>query len=214
MNEYLAKLHSLESAPKAHGAKNHIVEAPTKPDKTSSVSFVGDRSIGFSGVEAETRENSAAPDMQNVISWSAEKHPHSHRQNRQNLVAVSFPYAEALDRLERRRPDYIDAERWQQCLIDGQRFLAAWGDKAAALGWTDGDLFGLHEPPAKPKPSYSRSSHYDCTGLLWLLQDRRVVALTAETAAIEGHTGNIVTYRKHRKPALGPLGDSLDDFVG
>jgi hypothetical protein len=98
-------------------------------------------------------------------------------------------------------------------LIDAQRFLAGWGDKALALGWTADELFGLHEPPARPHPSYSRLSRYDATGLLWLLQGRRVVALSADTAAIEYGNGNIVTYRKHRKPALGPLGDSLDDFI-
>jgi hypothetical protein len=37
---------------------------------------------------------------------------------------------------------------------------------------------------------------------LWLLQGRRVVALTAATAAIEGRTGNIVVYRKARKPLI------------
>jgi hypothetical protein len=125
----------------------------------------------------------------------------------------SFPFAEALDAIERRRPEYVEPERWQQCLIDAQRFLAAWGDKALALGWTADELFGLHDPPARPHPSYSRLSRYDCTGLLWLLQGRRVVALSADTAAIECGNGNIVTYRKHRKPALGPLGDSVGDFV-
>jgi hypothetical protein len=128
-------------------------------------------------------------------------------------VAEPFPFAEALDTLDRRRPEYIEPERWQQCLIDAQRFLASWGDKALALGWTADELFGLHEPPARPHPSCSRLSRYDATGLLWLLQGRRVVALSADTAAIECGNGNIVTYRKQRKPALGPLGDSLDDFV-
>jgi hypothetical protein len=65
-------------------------------------------------------------------------------------------------------------------LIDAQRFLAAWGDAAAALGWNPDDLFGLHTPPAKPKPTYSRLSRYDCTGLCWLLQGRRVIAATAK----------------------------------
>jgi hypothetical protein len=47
-----------------------------------------------------------------------------------------------------------------------------------------------------------------------LLQGRPVVALTADTAAIENPaTGSITTYRKHNKPALGPLGDSLEDLV-
>jgi hypothetical protein len=55
-------------------------------------------------------------------------------------------------------------------------------------------------------------SRYDETGLIWLLQGRPVVALTASEAVIRGHSGATVTYRKHNKPALGPLGDSLDDL--
>jgi hypothetical protein len=108
-----------------------------------------------------------------------------------------FPYAEALDQLERRCPDHVPAERWQQCVRDAERFLAEWGDKALALGWTAKELFGLHQPPAKPHQSYSRLSRYDCTGLLWLLQGRRVVALSSDTAAIENSgVASIVTYRK------------------
>ena len=120
-------------------------------------------------------------------------------------------FEQALDQLERRCPDYIEPARWQQCIADASRFLASWDDKALALGWTAQELFGLHESPAKPHPSYGRLSRYDCTGLLWLLQGRHVIALTATTAAILGDTGNVTTYRKLRKPALGPLGDS-DDF--
>lgn len=108
----------------------------------------------------------------------------------------AFPYAEALSEFESRCPDYVEAERWRQCVIDAQRFLAAWGDKALALGWTGAELLGLHEPPTKPHPTYSRLSRYDATGLLWLLQGRRVVALTADTAAIECGSGNVIIYRK------------------
>ena len=50
------------------------------------------------------------------------------------------------------------------------------------------------------------------TGLIWLLRGRPVVALTATEAAIKHQSGNITTYRKLNKPALGPLGDSLDDI--
>jgi hypothetical protein len=41
---------------------------------------------------------------------------------------------------------------------------------------------------------------------------RPVVALTADTAAIENSTGNITVFRKNSRPALGPLGDSLEDL--
>ena len=40
-----------------------------------------------------------------------------------------------------------------------------------------------------------------------------MVALSSDIAAVEGRTGNTITYRKAHKPALGPFGDSLDDFT-
>jgi hypothetical protein len=70
----------------------------------------------------------------------------------------------------------------------------------------------LHKPPDRPHPSYRRLSRYDETGLCWLLQGRPVVALTETTAAIMNPTSNVTVYRKHNKPALGPVGDSLDDL--
>jgi hypothetical protein len=110
-----------------------------------------------------------------------------------------FPYAKALNALERRIPEYIEPDRWQQCLVDAKHFLLTWGDQAEALGWTVEELFGLHTPPANPHPSYSRLTRYDCTGLIWHLQGHRVVALTADTAAIQSRaTRNILIYRKAR----------------
>src|SRR5262245_31057787 len=47
----------------------------------------------------------------------------------------------------------------------------------------------------------------------WLLCGREVVALTEATAAIQSSTGAITIYRRHNKPALGPVGDSLDDLA-
>ena len=64
-------------------------------------------------------------------------------------------------------------------------------------------MFGLHTAPERPAANYSRLSRYDETGLIWLLRGRT-------TAAIQGATA-LLTYRKLNKPALGPLGDSLDD---
>jgi hypothetical protein len=46
----------------------------------------------------------------------------------------------------------------------------------------------------------------------WLLNGSPVVAISSSTAAIKSKAGSITSYRKHNKPALGPLGDSLDDF--
>jgi hypothetical protein len=67
--------------------------------------------------------------------------------------------------------------------------------------------------PAHPHASYNRMSRYDCMGLVWLLNGNPVVALTEITAAIQHKSGSVTIYRKLNKPALGPLGDSLDDFI-
>jgi hypothetical protein len=107
---------------------------------------------------------------------------------------IDSPLAEALAALERRCPTYVEANRWQQAVEDGHRFLRQWGDKAAALGWTAQDLFGLHTPPEQPHPSYQRLNRYDELGLIWLLCGRPVVALTATSAAIQ----NGLIYRKFK----------------
>jgi hypothetical protein len=61
--------------------------------------------------------------------------------------------------------------------------------------------------------TYCRLSRYDCSGLRWLLNGREVVMLTADTATIRNpYTSNMTVYLKRNKPALGPLGDSLDDL--
>jgi hypothetical protein len=115
--------------------------------------------------------------------------------------------------LQLRPPALVPVERWKQCVKDGSRFLAVWGEQAESLGWTSADLFALHAPPAKPHPSYSRLSRYDATGLCWLLLGRPVVALTETTASIRNpRTGTVIVFRKNNRPVLGPLGDSLDNL--
>jgi hypothetical protein len=106
----------------------------------------------------------------------------------------------------------VEPEFWHQTADDARRFLSRWGEEAEALGWTARDLFGLPAVPDEPHPSYRRLSRYDQTGLIWLLRGRTVVALTESTAAVESATGMVTVYRKHNKPALGPLGDTLEDL--
>jgi hypothetical protein len=163
-------------------------EAPSKPSKHSprvEGALRATNSVGFEGFEG-TR----------------------------GTAFSNFParYELVMAALESGCPDLVPCDRWHCAVEDGRRFLARWGDQAEALGWTAKDLFGLHTPPAKPHPSYSRVSRYNEAGLIWLLRGREVVALTEATAAIQGSTGAITIYRKHNKPALGPVGDSLDDL--
>jgi hypothetical protein len=121
-------------------------------------------------------------------------------------------YQAVFEALERWCPEFVEVDRWQQAAEDGRQFLAAWGERADALGWTAQELFGLHPVPAKPHPSFQRLARYDSTGLVWLLRGRPVVGMTAESAVIRTASGGTVIYRKNNKPALGPLGDSLDDM--
>jgi hypothetical protein len=122
-------------------------------------------------------------------------------------------YRKAFTHLLLEPPAHISVERWQRAVEDGRSFLAAWGEQADALGWDSRDLFGLDIPPADPHPSYSRLSRYDNTGLCWLLQGEEVIAMTVDTATIRNpSTCAITIYRRFNKPALGPLGDSLNDL--
>jgi hypothetical protein len=94
--------------------------------------------------------------------------------------SVPIPYAEALSELSLQCPEFVDHNRWQQCLADGRAFVGGrWGRQAEALGWTSGDLFGLHEPPENPRPTYDRLARRDHIGLAWILQGRGVTAMSS-----------------------------------
>ena len=162
--------------------ETHYPRAPSKPSKLGFEGFEGNPSRCFS---------------EKTLPSSGLKH---------SRLARTFC------ELESRCPDLIPIDRWHQAIGDGRRFLTQWGEHAEALGWTVRDLFGLASIPDTPHPSYRRLSRYDETGLIWLLRGRPVLALTEGTAAIESPTGSVTIYRRHDKPALGPLGNSLDDF--
>jgi hypothetical protein len=147
----------------------------------------------------------SAPSSPNFEFQNSKNATDVNRQNCQN------PYGRVFEELRSGCPALVEVERWQKTIRDAQSFLATWGGQAYALGWTARELFGLHPVPAHPAPAFRRLSRYDSTGLIWLLQGRPVIALTETEAAIQS-AGAVVVYRKHRKPALGPLGDCLDDM--
>jgi hypothetical protein len=99
-------------------------------------------------------------------------------------------WAEALARLDPAHPPCdIPQKRWVQFIDDCGRFLdGGWAPRAEALGWGPLDLFGCdrHKPYAR----------VDRAGLLWLLNGRTLLALTANTAAIATATGGSLTFRR------------------
>jgi hypothetical protein len=164
-----------------------------------------------------TSSSNVTPELLRQISAVTPSHLLSSSQEGQELPAdakgsgLEQPYGRVHAALRDRCPDLVEQNRWQEAVADAAAFVAQWGEQAAAFGWTGRDLFGLADVPDRPASNYQRLSRYDLTGLVWLLQGRRVVTLTKDTAVIETATGT-VSYRRHNKPALGPLGDSLDDM--
>ena len=99
-----------------------------------------------------------------------------------------------LGALEARCPEYVEVVDWIRAVADGQVFLGRWAEQAAALGWTQCDLFGLHPVPKHPHPSYRQLSRYDKTGLVWLLRGRPVIAMTVLSAAIQCQSGSVLMF--------------------
>jgi hypothetical protein len=190
---YLTKLRALST-------KNQLTDGLTKLTKPGSVGFVSERSRRFS-------ENACPEVNDETVPIISENATLANRQNGQNLPGYGD-----LGSLRANCPDLIDVGRWRRAIADGQLFLDTWGAQAAALGWASDDLFGLFPVPVHAHPSFQRLARYDETGLIWLLRGRAVVGLTASTAAIQNFSGSITCYRRHNKPAIGPLGDTLDDF--
>jgi hypothetical protein len=78
-------------------------------------------------------------------------------------------------------PITIEPKRWLQLQEDANRFVDQWGRQAAALGWSALDIFGCH--PTRP------TDRYDTMGLVWMIADAEVVAMSAEIASLRNAAG-------------------------
>jgi hypothetical protein len=105
------------------------------------------------------------------------------------------PYCRIVTALSEHCPDLVEEHRWRRAVADAIAFVQQWAEQAAAFGWTPRDLFGLAEVPDRPGPNYQRLSRYDQMGLIWILQGRRVVALTKDTAVIQTANSTVSYYR-------------------
>ena len=117
-------------------------------------------------------------------------------------TVVGQHYRDAVSTLLAQCPDHVPEERWRQAVEDGRQFLAVWGAQAQAFGWAARELFGLHPVPERPAANYSRLSRLDCTGLIWLLRGRPVIALTAMEAVMRCHSGATLKFYRRSEPAL------------
>ena len=90
-------------------------------------------------------------------------------------------------------PGFPD-HRWAGAKATALSFAKEWLNQACRLGWTPLELFGLH--PLAP------DARLDVKGLAWQLErGARVVAMTAQTAAIIMPSGSRLTF--YRRPNRG-----------
>lgn len=87
-------------------------------------------------------------------------------------------------------------DRWPELVTDSERLLNDWGATAAALGWTETDLWGC-------SPGFAR--RLDRDGLAMLLRGRQVIAITESTATIPNPLGIANTYRRVAMPEAVPM---------
>ena len=109
-------------------------------------------------------------------------------------AGVPREWAEGFARLDCTHPPAdFPLHRWRQIIDDGGLFLDQWANKAAALGWTVVDVFGLN--PANP------SVRYDGMGLVPLIKGQRIIAISADSARLRMRTGHIQTYARRPSPS-------------
>ena len=181
MTSYLARL-------KARSGQKRLLDEPSKPSKPSFEGFEG-----YPGGHFPRAAVGAAAAPPANFSDAADGWTNAHEERAAIIEhdgGALREWAEGLARLDcARPPGDVPERRWRQFINDSAAFLdGGWPAKAQALGWSTADLFGAdrHKPWAG----------FDRQGLLWLLNGRRLVALTADSATIETVSGSRLTYRR------------------
>jgi hypothetical protein len=85
---------------------------------------------------------------------------------------------------------------WKQLIGDAERFLQLWSIQAMALGWQDWELFGCHRR--------APWGQIQGMGLVLLLRNDEIAALTATEAVIRTRTDAHQTYRRKSADPLHP----------
>jgi hypothetical protein len=80
-------------------------------------------------------------------------------------------------------------------------FVADSDAQGPAFGWTVPELLDRHPVPERPEANYHRLRRVDGMGLVWLLQGRPVVALTATEAIMRCGSGATLKFYRRTEPA-------------
>lgn len=167
---YLDRLKALES-------QTHLHEAPPKPPKPPFAGFEGSPGRG------DCEKLASLSDFEERAAIVQEG------------ASVPREWAEGFATLEARPvPRGVDAAQWLAMMNAAGRFLDEWGAKAAALGWTAGELFALD--PDSPM------GRLDRRGAGFFLARRQVVAITATEITVK--TGEAIQRVRRRSGCGAP----------
>jgi hypothetical protein len=101
---------------------------------------------------------------------------------------IPVEWAEGLARLcVMSCPEGVDETRWRQAVDNAGLFADQWAAKANSLGWDTHDIYG--EDRNKPEAAIHMA------GLIWLLQDKTIVAITADEVIVETGSGARQTFK-------------------
>ena len=101
---------------------------------------------------------------------------------------ISREWAEGLARLcTMPKPPNVSEAHWRQAVDAAGRFADNWAAKASALGWTALDIFSVDR--TAPEGALHTA------GLIWLLQDKEIVAVTDDAVIVETVNGARQSFR-------------------
>jgi hypothetical protein len=170
MSNYLAQLkarrgerHLPSELPKlTKGSLDAEKQSPSQLPKVTKGAFVTFGSTQSGSVSKTERRDPADLDERTAILSVDGNIPE----------VYAAPFAE----LMRSIPAGVPEARWHWFVNDAGLLLDAWGQHAAALGWTPEDLFGLH--------LVAPLARYDHMGLCWLLKGNTVRLLNVDSATL------------------------------
>jgi hypothetical protein len=198
MNHYLLKLQALER-------EKELLGVTFKTFETGFEGFEGAR-----GSSRDKGQSSVAATDASPSSPSFGNECRGKLSSTAGSVEIPDEWSDGVRGLDAgSAPADVPERRWVLFVEDSLKFLTAWGGAAAALGWDALDVFGCDQ-----KNPFAR---VDRLGLVWLLGGRRLLALTAASAAIEAVSGAVLSYYRNscgntgRVPAWGlrSSGDQL-----
>jgi hypothetical protein len=128
-----------------------------------------------------------------LVEVKAEAGGDNSERARERIVNIPAPWTESYARLRRapRLRGWSEIE-WERMLLDAGDFLTAWGTRAAELGWSELELFGVHRVAP-----YAR---LDVMGLIPMLKGARVLELGPTAAIMKRGEGNVLSfYRRNQR---------------